>query len=89
MFESQFARRYCQIFSTGQIFLTGLSSGYFNGSRMIVRFFGRFNFPVVCHPALSAQMVTHQQGKKRADNNIPFLVAQIRYCRHKLLVGSL
>ena len=35
------------------MFSTGFSSGDFDGNRMIVRFYGTINFPVLCHPARS------------------------------------
>src|SRR5215213_4717895 len=44
-FESQFWRRYCQMFSTG------LSSGVREGRKTRVMFFGTTRRPVVCQPA--------------------------------------
>src|SRR5215203_2926614 len=46
-FESQFWRRYCQMFSTG------LSSGAREGRKMSVMFFGTASRAVVCQPARS------------------------------------
>src|SRR5215217_7170633 len=46
-FESQFWRRYCQMFSTG------LSSGAREGRKTRVMFFGTTKRPVVCQPARS------------------------------------
>lgn len=47
-FESQFARRYCQIFSTG------LSSGERDGRKTRERFFGTMSFSVVSRSKTSA-----------------------------------
>src|ERR1700735_2650952 len=46
--ESQFWRRYCQIFSTG------FSSGAREGRKIGVMFSGTSSLPVVCHPARSS-----------------------------------
>lgn len=43
--ESQLSRKNCQIFSTG------LSSGHFAGSAMMLMLPGTSSLPVVCHPA--------------------------------------
>ena len=47
-FESQLARRYCQICSTG------FNSGDREGSRIRVMLSGMSRLPVVCHPARSS-----------------------------------
>ena len=44
-FESQLSRMYCQIFSTG------LSSGHFGGSGIMVMLAGMSNLSDRCHPA--------------------------------------
>src|SRR5215204_2640786 len=60
-FESQFWRKYCQMFSTG------LSSGAREGRKTRVMFFGTTRRPVVCQPARSRRSTAWAPRRTRLE----------------------
>src|SRR5215204_2476829 len=71
-FESQFWRRYCQMFSTG------LSSGAREGRKTRVMFFGTTRRPVVCQPARSRRSTAWAPRRTRLETSVEL---------HRLAVG--
>src|SRR5215204_398066 len=62
-FESQFWRRYCQMFSTG------LSSGAREGRKTRVMFFGTTRRELVCQPARSSRSTAWAPRRTRLETS--------------------